>query len=72
MCNHLKWNSYKQNRTNLEQGINELQLLLNDSQQNQRAYLEQLVKQREIAAQAEGMKKQLDDEKIQLENICQE
>jgi len=72
-CDHLKSNSYKQIRTNLEQRINELQSLQNDLQQRPPAQQqEHSMKLREIAAEAEEMKKQLHYEKIQLEDICQE
>ena len=59
-------------RSSLEQRIKALELSLKDLQQNQQVQHQQhLAKQQKIVAEAEETKRLLDDEKIQLENICQ-
>ena len=60
-------------RTHLEQRINELQFSIKDLEQKQQEQLqEQLAKQRQNAAEAEERKRQLDNKKIRLEDICEE
>ena len=59
--------------SSLEQRIKGLESSLKDLQQNQQVqHQEQLAKQQKIVAEAEKTKRLLDNEKIQLENICQE
>lgn len=69
-------------RTSLEQRIKGLELSLKDLLQHQQVQIQELAKQelakqelakqQKIVAEAEETKRLLDDEKIQLENMCQE